>query len=254
MLVAGTAGIYVVKNTDLITKDTGNTTFVEESRKDNNKLTATEQSKNRTIINDKTNEMVVSLGSVEIVNPTEGQVFKPGDTVNVDINVSNKNALVLITTSTAESALLEHAPYKFQFVIPNETTGSLSIAAEARDYAGTDEEELIGSDEITIKVIGSATLTDIKIYPEYLVDDGIFYAPVGLKIPLTIYGVYSGGVERKITSSDSGTSYTSSNPSVVNISPEGFMTSETQGEAVIKISNSGVIKELRVKSERPPDL
>ena len=54
--------------------------------------------------------MADSSGVVTIIQPTEGTVFHPGNTVYVTVTVSNKNAKVLIATSTGESTLVESAP------------------------------------------------------------------------------------------------------------------------------------------------
>ena len=190
-------------------------------------------------------KMGISSGQVQIINPNEGQVFQAGDTVNVEVSVSNENASVIIATSTGESTLIKQAPYNFQFVIPNEVIGSLNILAGARDDTG-----YIGSDEVTINVATTSNLTDIKVYPETTP----VYLTVGAKLPLSIYGLYDDNVERKITSSSSGISYTSSNPDVVEVSTEGLVTVKSQGEAVIAIEHSGVKKEITIIGKSEPDI
>jgi hypothetical protein len=182
-------------------------------------------------------EMGISSGEVQITNPLEGQVFQIGDTVNVQVNVSNENALVLIATSTGESALIDHSPYNFQFVIPNEVVGPLTIMVGARDDVG-----FMGSDQVTINVASTATLIDMKVYP----DISPLHLPVGASIPLTVYGLYDDNVSRNITSSGTGTSYISSNPAILEVSTEGIVTAKSQGEAIVTISNSGLKKEIAV--------
>ena len=190
-------------------------------------------------------KMGTSSGQVQITNPNEGQVFQTGDTVNVEVSVSNENASVIIATSTGESTLISQAPYSFQFVIPNEVIGSLNILAGARDDTG-----YIGSDEVTINVATTSNLTDIKVYPETTP----VYLTVGAQLPLSVYGLYDDNVERKITSSSSGISYTSSNPDVVEVSTEGLITVKSQGEAVITIEHSGVKKEITIIGKSEPDI
>jgi len=187
-------------------------------------------------------EMGVSSGWVEITHPIEGQVFQPGDTVDVEVNTSDEDAMVIITTSTGESALIDHAPYNFQFVIPNEVIGPLNIVVGARDDKG-----FIGLDEVTISVASSSNLIDIKVYPEI----NPLYLSVGATVPLTVYGLYDDGVTREITSSGSGSSYISSNPDIVEVSSEGLITVKSQGEAIVTIENSGVKKEITVIGIEP---
>lgn len=182
-------------------------------------------------------EMGISSGFVEITHPTEGQVFQPGDTVNVKVNTSNETAMVLIATSTGESTLINRAPYNFQFVIPDEVIGPLSIMVGATDDTG-----FIGSDEVTINVASSSNLIDMKVYPEM----DPLYLSVGATVPLTVYGLYDDGITREITSSGGGTSYSSSNSDMVEVSSEGLITVKSRGEAIVTIENSGVRKEITV--------
>jgi pimeloyl-ACP methyl ester carboxylesterase len=181
--------------------------------------------------------MGTSSGQVEIISPTEEQVFQPGDTVNIEIDISNENSMVIIGTSTGDSALIDHAPYTFQFMIPINSIGRLNIFAAARDDVG-----FIGTDEVFINVTSTASLIDMKLYPEFDPLDLL----LGASVPLTIYGLYDDAVTRNITSAGTGTSYISSNSSVVEISSEGLLTARSQGEAIVTIENSGVKKDINM--------
>jgi hypothetical protein len=54
---------------------------------------------------------------------------------------------------------------------------------------------------------------------------------------LRVEGKYSDGVERDLTSSTSGTTYTSSNNKIVTVNSEGKMTAQAIGEAKITVRN-----------------
>jgi len=101
-------------------------------------------------------EIGKSAGRVKITQPTGGQVFHPGDTVDVAISISNENAAVLIATSTDESMFLDKAPYRFQFKVPNDMSGSLTIIAGAGDKNG-----FIGSDEVAINIVTSSKVLEV---------------------------------------------------------------------------------------------
>lgn len=186
-----------------------------------------------------------SSEKVKIINPNKGQIFHAGDTVNVEVRVSNEKARVLIATSLRESVLIEKAPYNLEFVIPNEKIGPLSIFAGATDVAGG----YIGSDKVTINVSVTSNLTDIKVYPE----DSPVYLTVGSALPLSVYGLYDDNIEREITSSGL-ISYTSSNLDVAEVSAEGLITAKSKGEAVITIEHLGIKKEITIIGEAEPDI
>ncbi|MDQ1349721.1 MAG: hypothetical protein QG657_22, partial [Acidobacteriota bacterium] len=101
-------------------------------------------------------EIGQSAGQVKITQPTAGQVFHPGDTVDVIISVSNENAAVIIATSTDESMFIDKAPYRFQFKVPNDMSGSLTIIAGAGDKNG-----FIGSAEVVINIATSSKVLEV---------------------------------------------------------------------------------------------
>ncbi len=181
--------------------------------------------------------MNLSIGEVNIVSPQEGNVFSPGDVVDIEVNVSDANATVLVVTSTGESMLMDHSPYTFQFVIPEDSIGGLNISAGARDETG-----FIGWDDVTINVSSVSTLTGLTIYPEITP----IYLEEGTTMPLTIYADFEDGITRDITSSGSGTIYTSSNTSVASISSEGIIRTLSAGESTITVENSGIKKEITI--------
>ena len=182
----------------------------------------------------------MSSGQVKIMNPVEGQNVKPGDTVNIEINISSENSVVIMVTSTGESALIDHSPYIFQFVVPNEVVGQLTIMVGARDDTG-----FIGSDKVTIDVSSVANLIDVKVYPEI----SPLSLPPGASIPLSIYGSYDDNVTRDITSSGCGTTYVSSIPDVAEVTSEGLITVKSLGQTTITVTNSGVSREMTVIGE-----
>ncbi|HUT83216.1 MAG TPA: choice-of-anchor D domain-containing protein, partial [Thermodesulfobacteriota bacterium] len=190
-------------------------------------------------------KMAESSGTVEITNPIDGQTFQPGDTVTVEITVSNENAIVLLSTSTGESALIEQPPYTFQFVIPSEAIGPLIITAGARDDVG-----FIASDEVTISVAQIASLIGMALYP----DSPMIPMSLGSSVPLTVYGLYGDSVTRNITGSGCGTTYSSSNLAVAVVSPDGMITANSAGEAIITVTNSGVSKQVTAICNSEPDI
>jgi len=190
-------------------------------------------------------KMGESSGTVEITNPLDGQTFNPGDTVTVEITVSNENAVVLLSTSTVESALIEEAPYTFQFVIPIEAIGPVTIMVGARDDVG-----FIASDEVTINIAQIASLIGMALYP----DSPLIPMALGSSVPLTVYGLYGDNVSRNITGSGCGTTYSSSSSTIAEVSIDGMITANSAGQAIITVTNSGVSKQVTAICNSEPDI
>ncbi|MCX5884363.1 MAG: alpha/beta fold hydrolase [Proteobacteria bacterium] len=190
-------------------------------------------------------KMAESSGTVEITNPLDGQTFQPGDTVTVEISVSNENAIVLLSTSTGESALIEQAPYTFQFVIPSDAIGPLTITVGARDDVG-----FIASDEVTINIAQTSDLIAMALYP----DSPLIPMALGSSVPLTVYGLYGDTVTRNITASGCGTTYSSSNSTIAEVLLDGMITANSAGQAIITVTNSGVSKQVTAICNSEPDI
>ena len=75
---------------------------------------------------------------------------------------------------------------------------------------------------------------------------------MGEEVPLTVDGLYDDNVTREITTSNSDTTYISSNPEIVEISSKGFLKVKSTGEAIVTIENSGAKKEITVIGESVP--
>lgn len=172
-------------------------------------------------------------GEVTITSPTVEQTFQSGSTVTVTVNVSSTNASLLITTSTGDSTIIDQLPYTYQFVIPNETAGPVTILAGAVDATG-----FIGSAQVTIFVSSTAQLLDLDTYPV-----GPIQITIGDKIPLSVSGVYNDAVVRDLTA---GVSYASSDADVLEVTPEGLLTGKMPGNAILTIGFSGITKQISV--------
>jgi hypothetical protein len=168
----------------------------------------------------------------------------------VEVSVSNAGAVVLLATSTGDSALLSAAPYTFEYTIPNDAVGTITIGALARDGTG-----FIGSDEVVIQTQVSAELTGIQIEPHPESGAATVTAPAGLGLPLTVTGVFGDGVTRDLTPAAAGTTYATSNPAVLEVSADGVVTGKAPGTATVTVSNRGVPASVRFTMENGyPDL
>ncbi|GBE05316.1 bacterial Ig-like domain [bacterium BMS3Abin10] len=180
----------------------------------------------------------------EITEPTSGSVFHPGDKVTVRaVAAQNENpvAYFIFTSQMPFSAFGVLPPYELTFTIPLEFTGSDKIVASAKFSDGN-----IVETEVQMQVVlpANITLQGIKIDP----DDFILLKklppdsdPNDVRIAETDYisvsGLYSDGVKRWIASSADGTTYTSSDETIVTVDSEGKVTAQGLGEAKITVKN-----------------
>jgi len=135
----------------------------------------------------------------------------------------------------------ESEPFTFDMVIPIEAIGEFQISAIGSDG----NNNFFGSNKITLQVASSATLESINLIPK----DPILFG-VGERRNLSALGSFSDGVVCDITSD---VEYLTSRPEVVTVSPEGVITSISEGvSTVIAISRSAQIQDsisVRVMAE-----
>lgn len=189
------------------------------------------------------NFKLTDLALVNITSPSDGQNYSPGEIVTVGISSTEPDNIILIATSSQHSAILNHEPYNYQFKIPENWIGPLTISAGARNV-----EKFIGTDSKTINVITSASLLNMKLYPNI----GQFVMYQGTSTQLKILGSYSDMIERDITFLPGITTYDSSNANVVEVSESGLVTAKALGQSVITANNSGIFKNLQITVEPPP--
>lgn len=77
-------------------------------------------------------------------------------------------------------------------------------------------------------------LTDIDLQPDAA---GLV---VGETLPLLVLGTFNDGSQDDLTGAFTGTTYSSSAPTVVTVSPDGVLSALSAGEAVIEATNSGL--------------
>jgi len=180
-----------------------------------------------------------------IIEPKTGAVYYPGDNVVIKAEPSlgeNIQGVFFAVPKMGKGTTDFYPPYEFAFTIDSDFIGTENIIAIAKMVDGTGIEA-----EVQIKVIlpSNITLQGIKINP----DDFILLK----KLPpgsdsnkvrayettsIGVFGIYSDGVKREeITSSVSGTTYTSSDENIVKVDKEGKVTAQGIGKAKITVRN-----------------
>jgi len=179
----------------------------------------------------------------EIIKPTKGTIFKPGDKVIVELKTEsseNLKGVWFYTIEMSESDLDFSSPYNFEFTVPPKFTGIVIIVANGKLQDDTHIESKV---QIQVLLPSNITLQGITVDPNPV----FLYKMLPNSDPndvqifetknLGVGGMYSDGVERWIASSADGTTYTSSDETIVTVDKEGKVTAQKLGKTKITIRN-----------------
>lgn len=177
---------------------------------------------------------------ITIITPTDGQTITPGSEVSIVVEVApqlNPEAVHVWPSmpSGIPALKLSNPPYQGVLQIPADLTGPVKIDVWVESNSG-----IAASKLITMNVVPS-------VAPIAL--DELHNSDVSLRFPttdgresdtLSVEGVYADGERRDLTGASLGTTYTSSDPSVVTVDANGVLVVTGSGNAVITLENSGV--------------
>lgn len=190
---------------------------------------------------------------IKITKPLNGATVTPGQQITVTIEAVGgfmpKQGVAEITNS-APSVHIKSLPLTFSGKIPMEASGEVAIVAVASDASKN-----LVKDIVTLKVQQTATLQSFDISQDEVWIDvdwngNIIANGKQNSSIVTIYGVYSDGVERSLEG-DTNTTYTSSDPSVISIDNKGNYQVYKVGQATVTIANSGISKTIPVTFNKP---
>lgn len=197
--------------------------------------------------------------ALQIVSPTEGEVFYAGSEINLIVKpdigeeweyVNYSMSILSYNTSSNE--------YRTKLRIPADFVGYEKLSVIGLDKFGK-ETEVIRN--ILVKLPPNVVLRSILINKDFML---LYKLPAGSPPEnmqriesrrLTVKGIYSDGVKRDITVSASGTTYSSSNDRIVRVSPDGEVTAQALGEAKITVKNGNYSAQVDVvvKPHRQPE-
>ena len=176
---------------------------------------------------------------IRIVSPTEGQVFEPGDTFNVVVEITDPSFLSVVEGSIPYIGAFsdEEAPYELTVTVPERASGKLEVKANGLTYDGS---RFFFHDAQPVTIIIRRTVPPDRLIVE---------SSVGIRTPrpandrnpprVSVKGIYN-GVEVNLNPSVTGTTYVSSDTSIVTVDSEGVLTPVSLGRAVITVENQGV--------------
>jgi len=180
-----------------------------------------------------------------IVSPTDGEIFAPGDIVYVTIEI-NEPALVggAFLASILGTPSVIDPPYEMSLTIPEEASGRFSLTPYSYDGVGDRH------DGPSIDIVVQPTTTPEELYvSDYF--KLVLPEPTGTsRKTISVVGMYPNEVELNLGDSALGTTYTSSNESVVEVDEEGVLTPVAEGHAVVSTQAMGLEGHTVVKVEQ----
>lgn len=180
--------------------------------------------------------------ALQIASPKEGEIFFAGSDVTLVIKPDSGEEweYVIYGMSTLSyNPLLKE--YRTTLRIPANLVGYEKLSVIGLDKSGK-ETELIRN--ILVKLPPNVVLKSIMVFDQdYML---LYKLPAGSKPEdmqrieteqLSVSGMYSDGVKRKLTSSTSGTTYTTNNEKIVTVDSDGKVTAQSIGTAKITVKN-----------------
>ena len=181
-----------------------------------------------------------------IETPAQGTVVRPGSRVLVKIRPDpalkvSRVSLLMGTWEELISFVDEVPPYDFVIPVDPKWSGPMRIVCSVLSK----RDKLLSSGELTINVVPldlpvSIAATD----PVHLV------AGRGRSHPpqhINVRGTYADGSVRDVGRSDLGTTFQSSDPRVVAVDGEGFLTPGVAGSAVVTVKNGRLSEQVPVQ-------
>jgi hypothetical protein len=175
----------------------------------------------------------------------EGPV-SPGQTVEVTVEGSRKGPLnaLMVTPGEPRALDVKELPFTARITIPRESVGSFVISVTLAPNPGAalfDPGSVTSEKTLSVKV--HAGLQRLEVLPTEV----RFDKPGDYQV-LYVFGHYGDGVKRKVENRSAGTTYASSDPSIVSVSPEdGRIRAEGLGAAVVTVKNSGIAVRIPVE-------
>lgn len=181
-------------------------------------------------ISDHFSPMDYSAHRIQIVQPSPGMSYAPGDTIPVTLAPVAGFSLDRAMLLSAVGSSTLNAPFTGALTIPSNHLGPLELIALGRNNAGT----ITYSQPVNVIVSTHLAITSIAISPrnQYLYDHAD-------RRQLQVMARFSDGIDRDITHSSTGTVYSSANPAIAQVDANGLISPIGGGVTTILASNGG---------------
>jgi len=173
---------------------------------------------------------------IRITSPANGQVFAPGDTVSINVSLPatlqvNDFDVDVPGLDDLEGTNYNGSSFRASLVIPDTFAGPLTLTPGVTD---------VNNNPIQGVSIGISVRPPTAPQTLILTEQNFFLVSVTDTARLHVQGIYSNGIKLDLTSSASGTTYSSNNPNVLSVDTEGNVQAKQFGTAVVTVQNGGV--------------
>lgn len=182
---------------------------------------------------------------VTVESPAQGTIARPGSWVRVKLGLDPaleaSRASLLVGTWNELVSIVDEAP-PFDLVLPIDQKWSGPIKVMYTVLATGNR--LVGSGELLINVVPSDIPVSIQV-----TDPVRMIASSGAgkrQEHINVRGTYADGTVRDVGRHELGTTFHSSDPRVVSVDDEGFLTATGPGRAVVTVKNGALSKRVPV--------
>ncbi len=186
----------------------------------------------------KTRPGITPDSRVQITSPTSGQQFAPGSTVTVTVQITaplTVNTGWVGTNIPGEGSLAGAKyttnSYTATLLIPSTFSGPATITPAMVDSSSNPYQ----GPPVTIDIVPTSAPLSLRIQQPYN-----HLTSVPSTASIYVNGEFPGKVTLNLTSSVTGTTYTSSNTNVVTVDAQGNVAAVAFGTAVVTVQNNGV--------------
>ncbi len=174
--------------------------------------------------------------ALSFVKPKGSISAESGEMISIELRGTGVSEVLLSGPEFAEVKKSDGTgAFIFQYRVPPKETGALKLMALGKTSGGS----LVESDELTINIsLASAG----KVVSMRVLEDDIILFGAGDTKQLRVYGKFSDGVERDITSTSLGTKYIlypgqPLNTEIIRVDGEGKVTAINSGQRSIVITH-----------------
>jgi len=176
---------------------------------------------------------------ISIAAPANNALFRPEETVSVTVNVDpalNPASVLIMHTATLETAPFladVTPPYQFTFVVPRDKIGLVQVKSFVRNADGSG----IAGEEISLNIVPVEAPTKLQAR---LSSNLRFVDGVGTTATAAVFGIYNDDARRNVSGGSLGSTYQSSDTSVVTVDATGRVEARAIGRATITVTNAGL--------------
>ncbi len=178
-----------------------------------------------------------AVGTIHIIEPLNGSMVDAGSTLKVRLEGTGATNGAVVALEDSDSQILDSLSNETTLIVPTDARGTLHLAALGINL---ETRAVTSSDSIILMISSNASLEEIHPgSPDSLALELVPQLPVQRSVMLTILGLYSDGIYADLTHTNLGTTYVSSDTSIVDTTNNGLLTPVHEGQAFVHAYNSG---------------